>query len=100
APRSSWMLTRATFTIVMSSNRMNTPRQTATSVHHLASLPGVGVSGSGAPPLWVLSVVVVGSVLSFHLPAIPQRPNRQSPNDYPVYDTHDRASVKGLIVKG
>ena len=33
--RAAWMSGRATLTIVMSSNSMNVPRHTATSVHHL-----------------------------------------------------------------
>src|SRR5262245_8122121 len=41
---------RATFTIVMSSRSMNVPRQTATSVHHLAlpaAGPGAAEPGAG-----------------------------------------------------
>src|SRR5690348_17310185 len=40
----------ATFTIVMSSRSMNVPRQTATSVHHLALPPGARLPGGAEPP--------------------------------------------------
>ena len=48
------MSASATFTIVMSSNRMKTPRQTAASVHHFGSRP-VLVAGAGSAICVVMS---------------------------------------------
>jgi hypothetical protein len=49
-PSAIWMSGRATFTIVMSSRSMKVPRQTATSVHHLALPPGARRPAGAALP--------------------------------------------------
>src|SRR5262249_18538060 len=60
------MLTSATFTIVMSSSRMNTPRQTATSVHHLGSRPtgaaSVAVAAAGCSVIPTPSQTIVNNL--------------------------------------
>src|SRR4051812_40735080 len=88
APRSVWIDTSATFTMVMSSSRMKTPRHTATRVHHFGSRPAAGpasVAGTGASVVWSV------------MPA----PWSMIVNDLTITlsdDTPDRGSVKNLII--
>ena len=86
----------ATFTIVMSSSSMNTPVQTATSVHHFGSrLLSRRCSGApGAPGVVVVVSWAIGP--SF----IRQRHNHQPVNDYLLYDTRTRGIVKPDGSKG
>src|SRR3954471_998402 len=59
-----WMSGNATFTIVMSSNNMNVPRQTATSVHHLFGSRFCTRAPADARPLLEIVVMTFGALHS------------------------------------
>src|SRR4051794_40063234 len=89
ASSSVWMSGSATFTIVMSSNSMKTPRQTAVRVHHFGSRGDRVLGESGA----------TAERCDIGLPLLRQRHNHQLVNDYLMYDTHAGEIVKRLTTE-
>src|SRR3954469_13411770 len=78
----------ATFTIVMSSSSMKTPRQTAVSVHHFGSRPGASVVVAACAGVGWSAMAVLLTL-----------DNHQQVNDYLLYDTRTGAIVKWLTIR-